>query len=177
MAEDNVARRFAAAAWAMIAVIAVSAGVAEAQRSRPVGDQHAEYAFAPTGETLPYRYYVPTTWDQESPLPILLFLHGAGADENTYLDMSDGLLLRLAEMHGYIVVSPLGYSRLGAYGNPLRLPAVFGESEAAAAQRAAVTPERRRELALSELDVITVLEIVTEAYGAEDRKSTRLNSS
>jgi len=174
MAEGNVARRFAAAAWAMIAVIAVSTGAAEAQKpSPPVGDQHAEYVFAPTGETLPYRFYVPTTWDRESPLPILLFLHGAGADENTYLDMSDGLLLRLAEKHGYIVVSPLGYSRLGAYGNPLRLPAVFGESEAAAAQRAAVTPERRRELAFSELDVITVLEIVTETYGA-DRSRTFL---
>jgi pimeloyl-ACP methyl ester carboxylesterase len=47
------------------------------------------------------------------------------------------------------------------------VPAVFGESAAAARQRAAVTPERRRELALSELEVITVLEIVTEEYGAD----------
>ncbi len=168
MAERNTSRRFVAVIAALIAVIAVSGGVAEAQKATlPVGDQRAEYVFPPTGETLPYRFYVPTTWDRESALPILLFLHGAGADENAYLDMSDGLLRRLAEMHGYIVVSPLGYTRLGAYGNPLRLPAVFGESAAAAAQRAAVTPERRRELAFSELDVITVLEIVTEAYGAD----------
>jgi poly(3-hydroxybutyrate) depolymerase len=156
------------------AVIAVASSVAGAQPAAPViGDQHREYVFAPTGETLPYRFYVPTTWDGESALPILLFLHGAGANESTYLDMSDGLLLRLAEAHGYIVVSPLGFRPLGAYGNPLRLPAVFGESEAAADQRAAVTPERRRELALSELDVITVLEMVTEAYGA-DRARTFL---
>jgi pimeloyl-ACP methyl ester carboxylesterase len=53
------------------------------------------------------------------------------------------------------------------------LPAVFGESEAAAEQRAAVTPEKRRELALSELEVITVLEIVTEQFGA-DRTRTFL---
>jgi poly(3-hydroxybutyrate) depolymerase len=148
--------------------IAVAAGVAWSQPAQPpTGDQHRQYVFPPTGETLPYRYYVPTTWDGESALPILLFLHGAGADENTYLDMNDGLLLRLAEQHGYIVVSPLGYRPLGAYGNPLRLPAVFGESEAAAQQRAAVTAERSRELAFSELDVITVLEIVTETYGAD----------
>jgi poly(3-hydroxybutyrate) depolymerase len=139
----------------------------------PTGDQHREYVFAPTGERIPYRFYVPTTWDGESALPILLFLHGAGANENSYLDMADGLLRRLAEQHGYIVVSPLGFRPLGAYGNPLRLPAVFGESEAAATQRAAVTPERRRELDLSELDVITVLEIVTEEYGA-DRARTFL---
>ncbi len=169
MAKRYASRRFAAAAVSAVLVfVAASSGVAEAQKAAlPVGDQHAEYVFPPTGETLPYRFYVPTTWDRESALPILLFLHGAGADENTYLDISDGLLRRLAEQHGYIVVSPLGYTRLGAYGNPLRLPAVFGQSEAAAAQRAAVTPERRRELAFSELDVITVLEIVTEAYGAD----------
>lgn len=149
------------------------AGVAAAQTARPTGDQHRTYLFAPTGTEMPFRIYVPSTWDSNRSLPILLFLHGAGANENSYLDMAGGLLGKLAEEHGYIVVSPLGFTPLGAYGNPLRLPAVFGESEAAAAQRAAVTPERRRELDLSELEVITALEIVTEEYGA-DRSRTFL---
>ena len=70
-------------------------------------------------------------------------------------------------------MSPLGFTPLGAFGNPLRLPAVFGESAAAATQRAAVTPARQRELSLSELEVITVLELVTEEYGA-DRSRTFL---
>jgi predicted peptidase len=148
------------------------AGLA-AQPSPPTGDQHRSYLFAPTRTELPYRLYVPSTWDGERSLPILLFLHGAGANESTYVDMTDGLLRKLAEQHGYIVVSPLGFTPLGAFGNPLRLPAVFGESAAAAAQRAAVTPQRRRELVLSELEVITVLEIVTEEYGA-DRSRTFL---
>ena len=141
--------------------------------ARPKGDQHREYTFAPTGQKMPYRIYVPTSWDGKSSLPILLFLHGAGANENTYFDMAGGLLKQLAEKHGYIVVSPLGFTPLGAYGNPLRLPAVFGESQAAAGQRAAITPQRRRELDLSELEVITVLEIATEEYGA-DRSRTFL---
>lgn len=145
---------------------------AQAQAQAPVaarakGDQQRQYLFLPTGQQLPYRLYVPTKWDGKSALPVILFLHGAGANERTYLDMADGQVRRLAEEHGYIVVSPLGFSPLGAYGNPLRLPAVFGQSEAAAAQRAAITPQRRRELALSELDVITVLEMVTEEYGAD----------
>ena len=55
-------------------------------------------------------------------------LHGAGADENSYMSMNDGLLPKLAAQHGYIVVSPLGFTAMGAYGNPLRLPAVFGET-------------------------------------------------
>jgi predicted esterase len=137
------------------------------------GDQHGEYWFAPTGEQMPYRVYVPTTWTADVQLPIVVMLHGAGANENSYMDLADKLLPRLAEQHGYIVVSPLGFRPLGAYGNPLRLPAVFGQSQTAAEQRAAVTPERRRELALSELDVITVLELVTERYGA-DRSRTFL---
>lgn len=141
--------------------------------SARTGDQHRQYYFAPTGQQMPYRVYVPTTWDGKASLPIILMLHGAGADENTYMDQADHLLPRLAEQHGYIVVSPLGFTPLGAYGNPLRLPAVFGQSAAAAAQRAAVTPARQRVLDLSELEVITALELVTEEYGA-DRSRTFL---
>ena len=151
-----------------------SGGFAQtADGAKPKGDQHREYVFAPTGQRMPYRVYVPNRWDGKSSLPIMLFLHGAGANENSYLDMADGLLGRLAEQHGYIVVAPLGFTPLGAYGNPLRLPAVFGESEVARTQRAAVTPARQRELDLSELEVITALEIVTDEYGA-DRSRTFL---
>jgi predicted peptidase len=141
--------------------------------TRATGDQQREYVFSPTGQKIPYRLYVPKSWNGTDSLPILLFLHGAGANERTYLDMNDGLLMKLAEQHGYIVVSPLGFTAMGAYGSPLRLPAVFGEDAAAAQQRAAVTPERRRELALSELEVISALEVVTEEYGA-DRSRTFL---
>jgi len=137
------------------------------------GDQHRSYHFAPTGEELPYRVYVPSIWAPGKSLPIILMLHGAGANENSYMDLADGLLPELAEQHGYIVVSPLGHTPLGAYGNPLRLPAVFGELDVAARQIAGVTPKRQRTLSLSELDVITTLEIVTEEYGA-DRTRTYL---
>ncbi len=161
-----------------LCAIAVSVGLDGAAQSpaparRATGDQRRQYVFAPTGETIPYRVYVPTTWDGKTSLPILLMLHGAGANEGTYLEQANRLLPRLAEQHGYIVVSPLGFTPLGAYGNPLRLPAVFGQPASAAAQRAAVTPARRRELALSELDVMTVLEMVIEEYGA-DRARTFL---
>lgn len=146
---------------------------AQAPPTRATGDQHRQYVFAPTGQPMPYRVYVPNTWDGKASLPIMLMLHGAGANERTYLDQADGLLMKLAEQHGYIVVSPLGFTPLGAYGNPLRLPAVFGQTAAAASQRAAVTPARQRELNLSELEVMTALEIVTEQYGA-DRSRTYL---
>lgn len=164
-------RRPIACVFAIVAALSLDARAQSP--TPPTGDQHREYYFAPTGEQMPYRVYVPTTWTPDASLPIILMLHGAGADENSYMEQADRLLPRLAEQHGYIVVSPLGFSPLGAYGNPLRLPAVFGESDVAAAQRAAVVPSRRRELALSELEVITALEIVTEEYGA-DRSRTFL---
>jgi poly(3-hydroxybutyrate) depolymerase len=154
-----------------VVVLLLSAGAAA--QTRPTGDQRRQYLFTPTGQQMPLRVFVPPAWDGKTSLPIILFLHGAGANENTYLDQSAGLVVKLAAQHGYIVVSPLGFSPLGAYGNPLRLPAVFGENAAAASQRAAVTPQRRRELALSELEVITALDLVTEEYGA-DRSRTYL---
>lgn len=146
---------------------------AQSAQSPATGDHHRQYLFAPTGEQMPYRVYVPTSWDRQTTLPIILMLHGGGANENTYMDQADGLLPRLAEQHGYIVVSPLGLTPTGAYGNPLRLPAVFGQPDAAETQRAAVTPDRQRTLNLSELEVMTALEVVTEAYGA-DRSRTFL---
>ena len=80
--------------------------------------------------------------------------------------------MKLAEQHGYRRIAPgvhaarrLRQSASAAGG--LRQPA------AAASQRGAVTPTRQRELNLSELEVMTALEIVTEEYGA-DRSRTYL---
>jgi predicted peptidase len=154
-------------------VAAVTTNAAAENPAPATGDQHHTYYFAPTGEQMPYRVYVPTTWTPDTRLPIILFLHGAGADENRYMDMAGGLVPKLAEEHGFIIVSPLGLDPLGAYGSPLRLPAVFGESAIAAEQRAGITPERRRQLSLSELEVITALDVVTETYNA-DRSRTFL---
>lgn len=131
---------------------------------RAKGDQHRTYKFPAAGVDIPYRLYVPTTWDGQSRLPLIVMLHGGGSDENRYLDSNGRQLLHLAEQHGYVLLSPLGYNPLGAYGTPLRLPAVFGQPEAAAKQRAAVTPEQERTLELSEKDVLNVLEIVLHEY-------------
>jgi len=131
---------------------------------RATGDLHRKYHFPAANADMPYRLYVPASWDGKSRLPLIVFLHGGGSDENRYLDANDGQLIRLAEQHGYILASPLGYTRMGAYGTPLRLPAVFGNPEIAAKQRAAVNAEQARILELSEKDVINVLEIVLNEY-------------
>jgi predicted esterase len=91
-----------------------------------------------------------------------MFLHGAGSNENTYVDQNNGQLLKLAEEHGYLLVAPLGAS--GAYGNFLRLSAPFGKPDEAAALMAAVTADSERTNQLSERDVINVLELVLAEY-------------
>ncbi|MEJ2244829.1 MAG: alpha/beta hydrolase-fold protein [Acidobacteriota bacterium] len=131
---------------------------------RAKGDLHRKYHFPAANADMPYRLYVPTSWDGKAELPLVVILHGAGSDENWYLDSNNKQFIRLAEEHGYIVASPLGYTRMGAYGTPLRLPAVFGNSEAAAEQRASVDGEKERTLQLSEKDVINVIEIVLNEY-------------
>jgi predicted esterase len=97
---------------------------------------------------------------------MVVMLHGAGGTESSYLDQSGRLLPRLADEHGYLLVSPMGYTGMGAYGTCLRLPTVFGKSETGAAQRAAAEadPERQKTLEYSEKDVINVIEIVAHEY-------------
>jgi poly(3-hydroxybutyrate) depolymerase len=129
---------------------------------RTKGDQHRTYHFDGTNKDEPYRLYVPTTWDGQSQLPLVMFLHGAGSNENTYVDQNDKLMLRLAEEHGFLLVAPLGAA--GAYGNFLRLSAPFGNQQGADDLMDEVTPDSLRTNELSETDVINVLERVLAEY-------------
>ena len=43
-------------------------------------------------------------------LPMMVCLHGAGGTQDTLMDWGQGMLKDLAEKHGYIVVTPLGYA-------------------------------------------------------------------
>lgn len=128
------------------------------------GDQKRTYRFPGTETDLPYRVYVPSTWDGASRLPVILMLHGGGSNESQYLDQNQKQLLKLAEEHGYLLVSPLGWNPLGAYGTCLRLPAVFGQAEAAAQQRATACIQNAQTLERSEQDVINVFEMVLNEY-------------
>jgi predicted peptidase len=128
------------------------------------GDQRRTYRFPGTETDLPYRVYVPTTWDGKAKLPLVLMLHGGGSNESQYLDQNNKQLIKLAEEHGYLLASPLGWNPLGAFGTCLRLPAVFGQAESAAQQRATACVQNAQTLERSEQDVINVLEMVLNEY-------------
>ena len=63
------------------------------------------------GTEQPYRVYVPSAYDGKRPLPVVFVLHGTGGTENTFFEdkrMEPGLIARLSEKYGVLVVSPLG---------------------------------------------------------------------
>lgn len=135
---------------------------------RAKGDQKRFYRFTEAGQNIPYRVCVPSDWDGKSKLPLVMFLHGGWNDESSYLDQNDGQLVKLAQKHKCLLVSPLGYK--GAYGNSLLLPAVFGKPELCQKVLASRTRARDSLNILSEKDVINVLELVLNEYPV-DRKS------
>ena len=124
------------------------------------GDNRRNYLMAESGEIMPYRIYVPTTWDGKKQLPLIVALHGANLDETNMLSRADGKLLKLAEANGYIVVSPLGYRINGAYGN---LAMAGGPT----ALLQPMTPARLRMSDLSERDVMNVLELTATEYNVD----------
>ena len=76
--------------------------------------QHRTYTMTETGETLPYALFVPTSYDGSDPYRLMVSLHGAGRQYDWLMGYA-GFLDR-AERDGYIVVTPLGYTRRGGYG-------------------------------------------------------------
>jgi len=66
---------------------------------------------------LPVRVYRPASAPAGAPLPLVIAFHGAGGDENMFMDAyGGGLIKRLADTRGFLVVSPLTNAFAGAAG-------------------------------------------------------------
>lgn len=117
----------------LMSVLMVLSACAEAQRESerdPIEDerlisdprvQHRTYVFEPTGETLPYAVFVPSSWQPGQSLPLLVSLHGLGRSHDWLMGYQG--FLDYAEEYGFIVVTPLGYIRRGWYGSRPTEPA------------------------------------------------------
>ncbi len=159
---------------AICALLASAIALAQAppiiNTPRAIGSQHRSYMFMPAQQEMPYRLYVPSTWDGKAQLPLILFLHGGGSDENAYLDRNDKQLEMLAEQHGYILVAPLGYTAIGSYGTPMTLRGSFGDLVGQAEDRNRATPARLLEVDLSEKDTLAVLDRTIAEYGVDPKQ-------
>ena len=117
------------------------------------GDFERHYVLDGANEIMPYRVYIPKTYNASRPAPLVVALHGLGQTEDSWMDGYQRQLPELAEKHGYIIVSPLGYRVDGFYG--------FNYGSDAAS---------RRKQALSEQDVMQVLARMREHYRIDETR-------
>jgi len=92
--------------------------------------QHRSYVFEPTGETLPYAVFVPSTYQVGSESPLIIALHGLGRSYDWLMGYEG--FLDYAEASGMIVATPLGYIRRGWYGSratPVSVDASYSEAD------------------------------------------------
>ena len=72
------------------------------------GDFKRHYLLDAAHEIVPYRMYVPTSYNGSKAYPLIVALHGLGGTEDSFFDGYNRVLPPLAESHGYIVAAPLG---------------------------------------------------------------------
>jgi predicted peptidase len=164
----NSARKLLAAAVAPLVIVATVGIVASAQdgsrTSGAKGDQQRTYYFAEAGKELPYRLYVPQSYDPAAGAPLVVALHGFGGNQD-YFFRAVKALPALLEKHGLIFVAPMGLAADGWYGAPLSIPGSAPRSSGAPPPAPVRTPdEEARYRGLSEADVVNVLALVRKEY-------------
>ena len=156
-----------------VASIAIPASAAHAQNAatpplqpnpraplyQHVGEQYRAYDFPGTGESIPYRLFVPSRWKPGTRLPLLVTLRAGTSVDNSYREPNS--LVAQAEKRGYLVVTPMGY-------RPLRQP-YYGSSYRIARPNAALpadgwTPQENER---AEQDVMNVIDLVSQEYGVD----------
>jgi predicted peptidase len=83
---------------------------------------------------------------------MIFILHGATRDDNFYFDRDGHILTKLAEQHGYLVVSPFGYRPTGGWG------------AASMTGGAGMDAARLRQTQWSEQDALNVYDLIAKEY-------------
>ena len=143
---------------AAIAALSVCSAAALAQGREMYNiDSRAEertYYFEEAGMDMPYCVYASSKIDPAEPAPLIVALHGAGTGPQI---MCNSTIVELAEEHGYIVASPMGYNERGGYGAPRRAGGPGGDENA---------PANLSEL--SEQDVLNVFDMMLEEFNVDE---------
>jgi predicted peptidase len=124
------------------------------------GEQYRIYNFPGTGESIPYRLFVPSRWNPNTKLPMLVTLRAGNTVDGPYRENND--LVKLGEQRGYIVVTPMGYRGLSQpyYGSTYPIVRPNGPSTPAAGW----TPVENER---SEQDVLYVMDLVAKEYNVD----------
>ena len=135
---------------------------------RAKGDRERHYWFEEALEIMPYRVYVPSAWDGKKQLPLMFVLHGNTRDHNFYFDRDGGILAKLAEKHGYIVATTMGYRPNAGYNSNAigSLSAVAADGRAGRGGFASGAAQRRQ-AELSEKDAMNTLDLVIKEFNPD----------
>jgi predicted peptidase len=145
------------------------------------GDQQRHYRFAAAGQEMPYRLYVPQSYDPRKASPVIVALHGYGGNQD-YFFVAVPNLQELCERYGFMFVAPMGYSIGGWYGAPLSIPGNYPRSTDTSRAAEAPPPpppprvaskpaaEERRERDFSEQDVLNVLDLVRKEFNVDPKR-------
>jgi poly(3-hydroxybutyrate) depolymerase len=98
-----------------MATLVVSIDAHAAQAEPKTGDIRLSYLLPEAGETIPYRVYVPSTYDGTQAFPLVVVLHGGGQSADKVMETPG--LREMAEEKGVILLAPQGYSPFGSYGD------------------------------------------------------------
>ena len=126
---------------------------------RHTGEQYRIYNFPRTGESIPYRLFVPTSWKPEQKLPMLVTLRAGNTVDGPYRAGND--LVKQAAQRGYIVVTPMGYRGLSQpyYGSRYQIA-----RPNAAAPATGWSPQEDER---AEQDVLYVIDLVAQEYNVD----------
>jgi predicted esterase len=80
-----------------------------------LGDMRKAYRSDVDRQLLPYRLFIPDSYDGRKPVPLVVALHGMGGDENSMFDSYGGTLKREAARVGFAVVCPKGRDTASMY--------------------------------------------------------------
>lgn len=72
-----------------------------------------------------YRLYVPSDWENLEQKKMLIFLHGAGGNEDNCFVRSNGRMQYLAEKRGYLIFAPNSYVHRSNFGGSVPPSAQF----------------------------------------------------
>jgi predicted esterase len=136
------------------AVLAAATGGKDPFKGK-VGDFERHYLLAGANEVMPYRVYVPKAYAAGKPAPLVIALHGLGANEDSFFDSYQRQPVQLAEKHGFLMAAPLGFRVDGFYGSRM-----MGGADVAA--------QRRGEY--SEKDVLEVLRLMKANYNVDESR-------
>ncbi|MBT9778419.1 hypothetical protein GPL15_18130 [Clostridium sp. MCC353] len=94
---------------------------------KEMGDLYRTLWLCEAGMLNSYRLYVPTGWKYEKKKKMLIYLHGAGGDENSGFERSHNRIQYLAEKKGYLVLAPNSLVHRSNFGGTVPPSGLFAK--------------------------------------------------